>query len=78
MINVIDTRTNRNYTFMQEYGLLQVSNVRHRADLQLGSLDLIAPTWPVALVLATITVQVGVVNTSISAYPLLSTYHLHL
>ena len=35
-----------NDTFMQEYGLLQVSNARHRADLQLGSLNLIAPTWP--------------------------------
>ena len=30
---------------MQEYGLLQVSNARHRADLQLGSLNLVAPTW---------------------------------
>ena len=33
-----------NVTFMQEYGILQVSNARHRSDFQLGSLDLGAPT----------------------------------
>ena len=31
---------------MQEYELLQVSNTCHRADLQLGSLDFVALSWP--------------------------------
>ena len=76
-----------------------VSNTRHRADLQLGSLNLITPPdcvffstiasliprpcphgdWrSVVLMLVTITMQVGVVNMSISTYPLLSTYFLPL
>ena len=33
-----------NDTFMQEYGLFQVSNAHHRAEVQLGSLDLVVPT----------------------------------
>ena len=79
---------------MQEYGLLQVqvSNTRHRTDIQRSShltiyifstlviASLIPEPRPyrdrhsVALVLTTITMQVGVVNTSVSTYPLLSAY----
>ena len=39
-----------NDTSMQEYGLFQVSYAGHRADIQLGSLDLIAHTDVRALV----------------------------
>ena len=96
-INVVASRTHvhayTNDTFMQEYGLLQVSNARHRADLltwfsrsrsshltvYFFSTFVPGPRHhgdrrSVALALATITMQVGVVNRSISAYPLLSAY----
>ena len=58
---------------MQEYGLFQVSNARHRADLKLGPLDLwlyfthslvsfpVTPPLPQRS-LATFTMQVGVVT----------------
>ena len=61
---------------MQEYGLFQVSNARHRADLKLGPLDfvtlcftrsLVSFPWPSAVtlplpqrLLVTFTMQVGV------------------
>ena len=57
---------------MQEYGLFQVSNARHRADLKLGPLDFVTLCFTRSLVsfpvtpplprrsLATFTMQVGV------------------
>ena len=49
----------------QEYGLLQVSNARHRANLQLGSLDVVAPTAIASLASSALTeidVSTGVIK----------------
>ena len=74
---------------MQEYGLFQVSNACHRADLKLGPFDFMTPYFTRSLVSFPVTPPLPRrllarplpckwvwPHTSISAYPLLSAYFL--